>query len=102
MHTDHCADQGRATFIRKRQRTAFVENRQHGVIGFEFFKKWQAQRIHILGGLGQTTHFPRISPLRWPAIRENLPNMNLGHSTDAVDVALCEKTYELPSQTTWS
>src|SRR5450755_3415982 len=29
---------------------------------------------------GFPPYFPRISPLRWRAIRENLPDMNLGHS----------------------
>ena len=88
---------------------------------------------------GFPPYFPRISPLRWRAIRENLPDMNLGHSkrqktakrshehrqvardhtsglsdrvllermqasgvADTVDVALCEKPYELPSPTIWS
>jgi len=88
---------------------------------------------------GFPPYFPRISPLRWRAIRENLPDMNLGHSKRqqtakrshelrqvvrdnasglsdrvllermqasdeacAVDVALCEKPYELPSTTIWS
>jgi hypothetical protein len=88
---------------------------------------------------GFPPYFPRISPLRWRAIRENLPDMNLGHSkrqetakrphelrqavrgnsrglservllepTQAsneaytVDVAPCEKPYELRSPTIWS
>jgi len=88
---------------------------------------------------GFPPYFPRISPLRSCAIRENLPDMNLGHSkrqetakrshelrqvvrdhasglsdrvvlermrasdeARAVDVALCEKPYELPSPTIWS
>jgi hypothetical protein len=88
---------------------------------------------------GFPPYFLRISLLRSCAIRENLPDMNLGHSKRqktakrshelrqvvrdngscvsdrvllermqasdeacAVDVALCEKPYELPSPTIWS
>jgi hypothetical protein len=88
---------------------------------------------------GFQRYFPRISHLRWRAIRGNLPHMNIGHSNrqktakrshevrqvardhasglsdrvlsermqassvaGAVDVALCEKPYELLSPTIWS